>query len=71
MDDREAYEFYEDPEHLKPAGPGRKRNAPRLTTMNSVRFAPEVIEAVKAVAFEEGVTVGSWIRRLVQRELVS
>ena len=25
MDDREAYEFYKDPEHLKPAGPAVAR----------------------------------------------
>jgi hypothetical protein len=37
--------------------------------MNSVRFTPEVIEAVKDLATGEGVTVGSWIRRLVQQEI--
>jgi hypothetical protein len=69
VNDREAYEYYLDPEHLKPAGPGRRRKGQRLTSLNSVRFAPEVIEAVKAAAFGEGITVGAWIRRLVRREL--
>lgn len=69
MDDREAYEFYAKPENLMPAGPGRKRRGQRLASMTSVRFAPEVIEAVKDRAFGEGVTVGSWIRRLVDREI--
>jgi hypothetical protein len=69
MDDREAYEYYADPEHRKPTGPPRKRQGQRLTSMSSVRFAPEVIEAVKAIAFGEGITVGSWIRRLVDREI--
>jgi predicted DNA-binding protein len=69
MDDREAHEFYKNPEHLQIMGPGRRRQAPRLTSMSSVRFAPEVIEAVKEIAFREGIPVGSWIRRLVQREL--
>jgi hypothetical protein len=69
VNDAEASEFYKDPRHLRIAGLGRKRKGPRLTSMTAVRFAPEVIEAVKAAAFREGVTVGSWIRRLVQREL--
>lgn len=67
--DREAYEYYLDPEHRELTGTPVKRNASRLTTMSSIRFAPEVIEAVKGRASEEGVTVGSWIRRLVQREI--
>ena len=69
MDDREAYEFYKHPAHLEAAGPGRKRKGQRLASMTSVRFAPEVIEAVKDIAFAEGRTVGSWIRRLVDREI--
>lgn len=69
MDDREAYEFYADPAHLEVAGPPVKRRGQRLASMTSVRFAPEVIEAVKDRAFAEGVTVGRWIRRLVDREI--
>jgi predicted DNA-binding protein len=69
MDDREAYEFYADPANRTITGPARKRQGQRLTSMSSVRFAPEVIESVKGLASEEGITVGSWIRRLVQREI--
>jgi hypothetical protein len=69
MTDDEAYEFYANPENLQITGPGRKRQGQRLTSMTAVRFAPEVIEAVKNRAFGEGVTVGSWIRRLVDREI--
>lgn len=73
MDDREAHEFYKNPEHLRPAGPGRrpKRPAGRLTNMSSVRFAPETIEAVKDVAHDEGITVSTWIRRLVSRAVAA
>ena len=67
MNDREAYEFYLDPEHLKATGPGRKRKRPTLTSMVPVRFTPEVIERVKAVAHEEGITVSAWIRRAALR----
>jgi hypothetical protein len=69
VDDREANEFYADPANLAVSGPGRKRQGQNLASMASVRFAPEVIEAVKQRAFREGVTVGPWIRRLVKREL--
>lgn len=69
MNDREAYEFYADPEHLRIAGPGRKRKSARLSSMASVRFAPETIEAVKDVAHTEGITAGAWIRRLVTNAL--
>ena len=69
MDDAEAYEHYADPAHRELKGVPVKRRGQRLTSMSSVRFAPEVIEAVKNRAFEEGITVGSWLRRLVQREI--
>jgi hypothetical protein len=69
VDDREAYEFYAGPANQVTSGPGRRRQGQNLSDMTSIRFAPEVIEAVKERAFSEGVTVGSWIRRLVGREL--
>lgn len=69
MNDDEAYEFYADPANREITGPGRKRTGQRLASMTAVRFAPEVIEAVKDRAFSEGVTVGHWIRRLVNREI--
>jgi hypothetical protein len=58
VDDREAYERS-----------GRKREGQRLSSMSSVRFDPEVIEAVKERALGEGITVGAWIRRLVAQEI--
>jgi hypothetical protein len=73
VDDSEAYELYADPANRTISGPGRKRKSQgqNLSGMTSVRFAPEVIESVKERALGEGVTVGSWIRRLVRRELDS
>jgi len=35
-----------------------------------VRFPPSVIDAVKRLADRDGVTVSSWIRRLVIREVM-
>ena len=68
MNDEEAFEFYSDPANRIPAGPGRKRKGPRFTSLTSVRFDPQVIESVKSIAFAEGITVGAWIRRAVERE---
>ena len=68
MDDQEAYGFCKDPEHLRPCGPGRKRQRPRKTAMVAVRFDPAVIAAVKRLTGGSGVTVSSWIRAAVQRE---
>jgi hypothetical protein len=69
VNDQEAYDFYADPANREIKGSGHRRRAPRLTSMTAVRFAPEVIEAVKDVAHAEQLTASSWIRRLVQREL--
>lgn len=70
MDDREAYEFYKDPEHLKITGPGHKRKGqpPRLSGTVPVRFTTDAITAIKRWATEDGVTVSGWIRRTVARE---
>ena len=69
MDDREAHEFYANPANLRAVGSGRRRSGSRLTTMLPVRFRPEVIEAVKNIASEEGITASAWIRRAAQRAL--
>jgi hypothetical protein len=69
VNDAEAYEFYADPVNRKLTGTPRKRTGRRLTSMSSVRFTPEVIEAARDLAASKGVTVGAWIRRLVQREI--
>ena len=68
MDDREAHEFYKDPEHLRIAGPAQSRKRPRLSVMVPVRFDPAIIAKVKRWAEMEGRTVSSWIREAVWRE---
>ncbi len=69
MSEAQAHEFYEDPEHLAAAGPGQRRERPMKTGMIPVRFAPDMIAAVKRFASQDGVTVSTWIRRLVGREI--
>jgi hypothetical protein len=69
MSEAQAHEFYADPEHLAVAGPGERRERPMKSGMIPVRFAPEVIAVVKRFAVQDGVTVSTWIRRLVGREI--
>ncbi|HLK01484.1 MAG TPA: hypothetical protein VKU39_16480 [Streptosporangiaceae bacterium] len=69
MTDSDAHEFYRDPEHLAVAGPGQRRERPMKTAMVPVRFTPELIAAVKHLALLDAVTVSTWIRNLVAREV--
>ena len=68
MNDQQVYEFYAHPANLAITGPGHRRKRPTLSSMTAVRFDPEVIARVKDIASSEGVTVGAWIRRAVERE---
>lgn len=69
MNDEEARAFYTDPEHLAVAGPGQRRERPMKTVMTPVRFTPEMIAAVKRFASEDGMTVSTWIRGIIAREI--
>lgn len=69
MSETQAHEFYKDPEHLATAGPGQRRERPMKTAMVPVRFSQEMIAAVRRFASQDGVTVSTWIRRLVHREI--
>ncbi len=68
-DDRQAYEYYRDPANQVPAGAAVRREGRRMSATVPVRFPPEVIEAVKRFARQDGVTVSTWIRQLVGREI--
>jgi len=68
-EEAKAHEFYANPEHLAAAGRGQQRHRPMKSAMTPVRFSPEMIAAVKHFASLDGVTVSTWIRRLVGREL--
>jgi hypothetical protein len=70
MDLEQAHEFYKNPANLVPAGPGRRPQRP--ATMSGtvpVRFSPDMIMAVRRLADQDGVTVSSWIRGLVSKEI--
>jgi hypothetical protein len=70
MSEAQGCEFHDDPEELiAVAGRGRKRQRPMKSAMVPVRFTPETIGTVKRFAIQDGVTVSTWIRRLVAREI--
>lgn len=68
-DDEAMYEYYADPEHRAPAGPGRRRATKPLSTHVPIRFSPEVITEVKQLAEKDRKTVSSWIRDVVEAEV--
>lgn len=70
--DDKAASFYENPENRQVTGQGHKRSAqvPRLTTHVPIRFSAAVIERVKELASEDGKTVSSWIRDVVDQEVL-
>src|SRR5262249_40354692 len=74
MSDRDdaAAAYCELAENREPAGTARKRSVQprRLTTHVPIRFSAAVIERVKELAADDGKTVSSWIRDLVEREVL-
>jgi hypothetical protein len=70
MNPTEAQQFYADPDNQVPAGQAYRRVGRRLSATVPVRFPQAVIDAVKRLADRDGVTVSSWIRRLVTDEVM-
>lgn len=70
MDDKDAQEFYADEANQVPAGPAYRRAGRRLSATVPVRFPQAIIDAVKRLADLDGVTVSSWIRNVVAREVM-
>ncbi len=67
--DEEAYEFYKDPDNLTTTG--RVYEVPKgvLSRHVPIRFRPQTIAKAKAIAQRDGMTVSSWIRGVIEREV--
>jgi len=70
--DDAAAAYYENPEHRQLTGTPRKRSGQvsKLSTHVPVRFSATVIERVRELATEDGKTVSSWIRDIVEKEIL-
>jgi hypothetical protein len=67
--DKEAFDFYRDPENQEPSGPAQRRSRKGMTSHVPVRFLPETIAKVKILASRDRKTVSAWIRDVVEREI--
>jgi hypothetical protein len=58
------------PEKSAPVGPRARAGQARLLTSHvPIRFRPQTIERAKLIAERDGMTVSSWIRTVVEREV--
>jgi antitoxin component of RelBE/YafQ-DinJ toxin-antitoxin module len=58
------------PEKPASVGPRARAGQARLLTSHvPIRFRPQTIERAKAIAERDGMTVSSWIRMVVEREV--
>lgn len=71
-EDDEAAAFYADPANQQVTDAPPVRRAPRAqrpTTHVPVRFDAATIAQVRSFSDDDGMTVSSWIRRTVEREM--
>jgi|SRR5271155_2863084 len=69
LNDKEAPDFYDNPENQVAAGRGRTLPDRPLSTHVPVRFSPETVSLVKYFAAIDGLTLSSWIRREVEKAI--
>ena len=63
--------LYDDPERLKPAGSVARRRPgqQRLSKHVPIRMPPEMAARIKAEALSDGLSLGGWVRQVVEAEL--
>jgi hypothetical protein len=59
----------DDGEVQPPGHPDGKRSRAKLTGHVPIRFPEDTIRRVRALAYHDGVTVSTWIRQVVGREI--
>jgi hypothetical protein len=71
MSDRDAFDYYDDPNNREPAeGPPQRRRGRALTEHVPVRFPASTVTTVRELAEADGMSVSAWIRHTVEREVV-
>ena len=69
MTDDEAFAYYSDPANHEPGARAVRSGKRPMTGHVPVRFSPEAIAIIKAIAEHDGMTVSTWIRQVVTREV--
>jgi hypothetical protein len=72
MDDDGLVKHYEDPANRRISGRPSKRRRSRPQVLSNhvpIRFSPETMMRMRAAAHQDGLTVSSWIRWIVEQEL--
>lgn len=72
MDDDALAKHYEDPANRRISGRPSKRRRTRPQVLSNhvpIRFSPESMTRIRAAAHQDGLTVSSWIRLVVDQEL--
>lgn len=62
-------DYFDDPSKLRLRGAPRGRSGEALTKHVPIRFGPELLDGVRVLAARDGVSVSSWIRRIVDEEV--
>jgi hypothetical protein len=66
----DTYRYYDDHDMVTSGPPITPKRRPRLTNYLPIRFAPEYLGAARALAIEDGVSISTWVRTLVEREVL-
>jgi hypothetical protein len=70
MTDKNSAEYYANPENRRVAGPARRREARgQLSNHVPIRFSAATMAVVRLLAYRDGMTVSSWVRAVVEREV--
>jgi hypothetical protein len=69
MNDEEAFEHYKNPDNRKPVDGVFEVPKRVLSRHVPIRFRPQTIAKAKAIAERDGMTVSSWIRAVIEREV--
>ena len=70
MNDEQAAQFYASPDGLRAGARVTPTSRPRLNGHVPVRFPQSTIDQMKALAAEDGTTVSTWIRKIVEKAIV-
>jgi hypothetical protein len=68
----DIHNYYDDDDNVTIAPTAATRGPARKSTLSShlpIRFAPAVLAAARRLAVVDGVSISTWVRQLVEREV--